>query len=387
MMIFGCAITDCGSSLVSTHTHYAFLLTGFPVPRYLLAEQKMPNAIRDPRDMEYRSAPNFAIIGCGLAGKKRAAALPPGALQVTCDSSLLRAEEIARRHQGCRATDNSKEAITDPNVDVVIVSTPHAALGKIALSAVRAGKHVLVEKPGAINSSILKQVQAEAAKTGSLVRIGFNHRYHPAFQKTYALVREEALGPPMFIRARYGHGGRIGLEKEWRSQLAGGGNLLDMGIHLIDLASSFMGEFTSVDGRLSTYFWKMPVDDNAFLNLCTADNRNAWLHSSYTEWKNLFSFEIYFRDAKLHIDGIGRSYGTGRLNYYRMRPEMGPPDTVIFEFPRDDPSWELEMAEFQKDIELHRTPTPGLKEGIHALEIVEEIHRKNRGLVSIAKAG
>ncbi len=222
MMIFGCAITDCGSSLVSTHTLYAFLLTGFPVPRYLLAEQKMPNAIRDPRDMEYRSAPHFAIIGCGLAGKKRAAALPPGALQVACDSSLLRAEEIARRYKGCRATDNSKEAITDPNVDVVIVSTPHAALGKIALSAVRAGKHVLVEKPGAINSAILKQVEAEAAKTGSLVRIGFNHRYHPAFQKAYALVREEALGPPMFIRGRYGHGGRIGLQKEWRGQLAGG---------------------------------------------------------------------------------------------------------------------------------------------------------------------
>src|SRR5260370_10970098 len=202
MMIFGCAITDCGSSLVSTHTHYAFLLTGFPVPRYLLAEQKMPNAIRDPRDMEYRSAPNFAIIGCGLAGKKRAAVLPPGALQVTCDSSLLRAEEIARRLKGCRATDNSKEAITDPNVDVVIVSTPHAALRKIALSAVRAGKHVLVEKPGAINSGILKQIESEAAKTGSLVRIGFNHRDHPAFQKANALVREKALVPPTFIRVR-----------------------------------------------------------------------------------------------------------------------------------------------------------------------------------------
>ena len=347
----------------------------------------MPKAICDPRDMEYRSAPNFAIIGCGSAGKKRAAALPPGALQVACDSSLHRAEEIARRNNGGRATDDSKDAITDPNVDVVIVSTPHAALGKIALSAVRAGKHVLVEKPGAINSGTLKQVEAEAAKTGSLVRIGFNHRYHPAFQKAYALVREEALGPPMFIRGRYGHGGRIGLQNEWRGQLTGGGNLLDMGVHLIDLASSFMGEFTSVDGRLSTYFWKMPVDDNAFLNLCTADNRNAWLHSSYTEWKNLFSFEIYFRDAKLHIDGIGRSYGTGRLNYYRMLPEMGPPDTVIFDFPRDDPSWELEMAEFHKDIELHRTPTPGLKEGIHALEIVEEIYRKNRGLVAIANAG
>jgi predicted dehydrogenase len=326
--------------------------------------------------MEYRSNLRFAIIGCGLAGKSRAAALPPGSLQVVSDSSLPRAQEIALRHQGCRATVSAEEAILDPKVDVVIVSTPHAVLGELALNAVRSGKHVLVEKPGAVTSSALREIEATAANTGKLVRIGFNHRYHPAFQKAYALVRDEALGPPMFIRARYGHGGRIGFQNEWRAQPVGGGNLIDMGIHLIDLAASFMGDFCSADGRISTYFWNMPVEDNAFLNLCTADNRNAWLHSSYTEWKNLFSFEIYFRNAKLHIDGIGRSYGVERLHYYRMRPEMGPPDTAVFEFPGEDRSWALELDEFRKDIELQRTPIPGLKEGIHALELVEKIYRQ-----------
>jgi predicted dehydrogenase len=238
---------------------------------------------------------------------------------------------------------------------------------------------VLVEKPGGVSSANLREVQTVAAHTGSVVRVGFNHRYHPAFQKAYELMRTENLGQAMFVRGRYGHGGRLGFDREWRAQprTSGGGNLLDMGVHLVDLAASFLGEFSIADGQVPTYFWDMPVEDNAFLHLHTADNRIAWLHSSYTEWKNLFSFEIYFRNAKLHVDGIGRSYGVGRLSYYQMRPEMGPPDTLTFEFPGEDPSWELELAELQQDIALRRTPTPGLTEAIRALEVVEEVYRKN----------
>ncbi len=103
--------------------------------------------------------------------------------------------------------------------------------------------------------------------------------------------------------------------------------LIDQGIHLIDLAGWFLGDFAKVEGHAQTYFWKMPVDDNAFLDLRTAKDQTAWLHVSCTEWKNLFSFEIYGRDAKLHIQGLGGSYGVERLYHYQMRPEMGPPDT------------------------------------------------------------
>jgi predicted dehydrogenase len=340
----------------------------------------MPNIVRDAGDMEYRSNVRFAIIGCGSAGKNRSAALPRGALHVACDTNLTRAAEIAKQHNSCRATVCNEEIINDPNVDAVIISTPHASLAELTLNAVKAGKHVLVEKPGAITSGSLKEIQAVADQTGSLVRVGFNHRYHPALQKAYELVETENLGRPMFVRARYGHGGRIGFEKEWRAQphLSGGGNLLDMGIHLVDLAGSFLGDFVSINGHLLTYFWKMPVEDNAFVHLRTADNQSAWLHSSYTEWKNLFSFEIYFRNAKLQIDGIGRSYGSGRLSYYKMLPQMGPPDTVVFDFPGQDLSWAQEAAEFQQDLLLRRTPSPGLTEAIRALEVIEKIYRENR---------
>ena len=121
----------------------------------------------------------------------------------------------------------------------------------------------------------------------------------------------------------------------------------------------------------------MPVDDNAFVSLRDARGRTAWLHASCTEWKNLFSFEIYFKRAKLHVEGLGGSYGVERLYYYKMLPEMGPPETIIYEFPRGDQSWRLELDEFLEDIRIGRTPIPGLKEGIRTLEIVEDIYRKS----------
>ena len=253
------------------------------------------------------------------------------------------------------------------------------AVNGLGVAAEFDGKHVLVEKPGGISSTQLAEIELAAAAFGALVRIGYNHRYHPAFRKAYQLMQQEDLGQVMFIRGRYGHGGRVGYDREWRMDPAqsGGGELIDQGVHLIDLAASFMGEFVAVDGHAATYFWDIQVDDNAFLSLRTAGGQTAWLQVSCTEWKNLFSFEIYFKRAKLHIEGLGGSYGLERLYYYKMLPEMGPPETVIYEFPRGDTSWALELNDFLEDIALHRTPIPGLKEGQKTLRIVEEIYRKS----------
>jgi predicted dehydrogenase len=146
-------------------------------------------------------------------------------------------------------------------------------------------------------------------------------------------------------------------------------------VHLIDLAGWFLGDFTQVDGHAATFFWDMPVDDNAFLNLRTATGQTAWLQVSCTEWKNMFSLEIYGREGKLQIDGLGGSYGPERLTWYKMLPEMGPPETTVWEFPGGDSSWSLEMEAFLEDIRLTRTPVPGLKEARATLEVVEKIYR------------
>ena len=320
---------------------------------------------------------NYAIIGCGLIGKKRVLGMPAGShLVVACDTNLARAEELVKLAKAGRACADFNDAVSDPQVEAVFIATLNSTLQPIALAAVKHGKHVLVEKPAAISVRELDELEAAAQKTGALVRVGYNHRYHPACLKAVELFQSGALGPMMFVRGRYGQGGRVGYEKEWRAdpKLSGGGELIDQGVHLIDLAGIFLGEFTTIEGHAATYFWNMPVDDNAFLSLRNAAGKTAWLQVSCSEWKNLFSLEIYGRDAKLHWEGLGGSYGVERLTYYKMLPQMGPPDTTIYEFPRGDESWKIEMAEFFEDIKLKRTPVPGLKEARAALAVVEKIY-------------
>src|SRR6185503_9023014 len=289
------------------------------------------------------------------------------------------AETLARNSPGAIVTDEWREAIDRSDVDVVIVATINKPLAEITRFSVERGKHVLVEKPAARTTAEIDAVIAAATSTNRLVRVGFNHRYHPALRKARELVDARVLGDMMFVRGRYGHGGRVGYDREWRAnpELSGGGELIDQGVHLIDLAGWFLGDFDTVEGHAVTYFWDMPVDDNAFLSIRSPTRQTAWLHVSCTEWKNLFSLELYGRDGKLAIDGLGGSYGTERLAFYKMLPEMGPPETIIFEYPRSDSSWALEMAAFTDDIRHDRRPEPGLREAIRTLKTVEKIYRES----------
>ncbi len=321
-----------------------------------------------------------AIVGCGLIGAKRAKALSGARAAVFCDVNEARAQALARQYAAAEASGDWQATVARADVDIVVVATTHNMLAPVAAAAAAAGKHVLIEKPGACRAEELGPVMEASARTGALVRVGFNHRYHRAFQKAREIFEAGTLGPLMFLRARYGHGGRPGYDKEWRAvpEISGGGELVDQGMHLIDLARWFMGDFTDVKGFIATYFWDMPVEDNAFLLLRTAGGQVASLHATWTEWKNLFSFELYGKNAKLEITGLGGSYGTERLALYQMLPEMGPPETTMWEYPMADTSWELEFADFLEDIRLGRTPSPGLKEAAAALEIVAKTYEENR---------
>jgi predicted dehydrogenase len=262
----------------------------------------------------------------------------------------------------------------------VVVATTNDSLAGVTQAALEAGKHVMVEKPAARTVAEVERLIAAKQARGLRVRVGFNHRYHPALQKAHEIVAGGALGRLMFVRGRYGHGGRVGYEKEWRANpaLSGGGELIDQGVHLIDLSRWFLGPFVSVEGFAATYFWNMQVDDNAFLTLRTAGGQCAFLHVSCTEWKNLFSLEIYGHEGKLDVCGLGGSYGVERLTWYKMLPEMGPPETTCWEYPRGDQSWALEFAEFVEDIRIGREPEPGLTEARDALEVVEAIYSRSR---------
>lgn len=319
-----------------------------------------------------------AIGTSSIAGRRvlpTVTGMPQWDLVAVAGRTAKKAAQYAE-HFGCEAEDDPEALLERPDIDAVYVSTPTALHHAWAERALRAGKHVLVEKPAARRASELRPLVDAAAQAGVTVKVGFNHRFHPGLRRAKALFDEGQVGPLLYIRARYGHGARLGYEKEWRAdpEVAGGGELLDQGVHLIDLSRWFAGDFTEVGGHVATFFWKMPVEDNGFLHLRTAAGQVAWLHASCTEWKNLFSFEVFGRDGKLQVDGLGGSYGVERLTFYRMLPQMGPPETTSWEYPGEDFSWRDEYRHLLECIGERRPPSGTLDDALAALAVVDRVY-------------
>ena len=318
------------------------------------------------------------IIGCGLIGKKRAMVLNPKDLIAVADIDLKKTELFKEINPDIKVFDEWNKILSLKEIDLIIIATTNNLLSEITYEAVKADKHVIVEKPAAKNYIELEKVLSALKDSKSKVKVCFNHRYHPGLKKAYEIFKSGALGELMFIRGRYGHGGRVGYEKEWRADplISGGGELLDQGVHLIDLSRWFLGDFKNIYGLTKKYFWDMPVEDNCFMSLETQDGKTAWLQVSCTEWKNMFSFEIYGKYGKLQIDGLGGSYGVERLSYYRMLPEMGPPGTTIWEFPGEDRSWKDEYNDFIKSIQENSKINGDLSDAYEALKIVNYIYEE-----------
>lgn len=325
---------------------------------------------------------NFGILGAGLIGKKRAEAIRAlgHTVSAVCDVNEPIAQQLSQSLT-CRYYTKLEDLLTVPGLDAVVVATSNDALAPCVLASLRAGKHVLVEKPGGRNPEEVLRWNREAEKTGLVCRVGFNHRFHPGIQDAKRLLDEGAIGELMFFRARYGHGGRLGYEKEWRAnpQIGGGGELLDQGVHLIDLCRWLGGELELEFGRADTYFWNMEVDDNAFLLLKSPSSQvRAFLHASCTEWKNTFELEIYGKKGKLQAIGLGRSYGAEELRLYQVKPEMGVPNLKTFNYPAEDFSWQHETHSFIEAVLEERMTGIALPhDALRACEIVYETYRKS----------
>jgi predicted dehydrogenase len=321
---------------------------------------------------------NVGIIGCGVVGIKRAQSLGEHQLSIAVDVNITRAERMARSYGNhyTRFSTNPLHAIFNKDIDLIIISTTNDHLAHLTLQSVIHGKHVLVEKPAGRNSKELIPIIKESERKNVFVKVGFNHRFHPSLMKAKEMVKSDLIGELMFVRGRYGHGGRLGYEKEWRSdpEKSGGGELIDQGVHLIDLSRWFIGDLKVENSYIDTFFWNMPVEDNAFLTLRNKD-KLAWLHVSCTEWKNMFSFEIYGKTGKLMIDGLGGSYGTEKLTYYQMHPEMGIPDVTEWRYDDAiDYSWKLEFDYFVDCIQNNKKPEGDISDAKKVLDIVSNIY-------------
>jgi len=328
------------------------------------------------------------IVGCGLIGGRRAVAARAAGDTVVAaaDRDPARAKALA---SGANATWTSswEEVVVDDRVDVVVVATSNDGLLPIGCAALEAGKHVLCEKPLGRNAAEAAALVAAAKNAGRLLKTGFNHRHHPAIREAHELCAKGAIGELTSIRATYGHGGRPNYDQEWRADpvIAGGGELLDQGVHLVDLCRWFLGDFSEVAGMVATWFWNvLPLEDNGFALLRTPSGQIASIHSSWTQWKNLFRLEIFGVDGYVHVEGLGGSYGVERLTHGRRRAESGPPQETSWQFEGVDESWDREWQEFIQAIRERRRPLGDGSDGLAAALLIDAIYESARAGATVS---
>jgi predicted dehydrogenase len=324
---------------------------------------------------------NVGIIGCGLIGVKRALAVcnnPNSNLVALCDSN----SELVRRTMPSLKVHREQDwhrISCMKNLDIVIVSTPNALLGEIAEACLQNGKHVLIEKPMCRNLEEANALKAKADNSTALLKIGFNHRYHPGIREAKTMIDRGDIGNIINARIIYGHGGRPGYEKEWRGNylLAGGGELTDQGVHVADLFQWFFGMPQEVFSLMQKAVWQLeePLEDNAFGLFRFPNGIVASMHTSWTQWKNKFQFEIFGKKGSIEIQGLGGSYGPENLVISERNPLGGAPkiDKVIFEGP--DNSWDLEWQDFIEGINNGSSYFGTPIDGIRSMQIIDGLYK------------
>lgn len=318
---------------------------------------------------------NIAIIGCGLIGEKRLKVLNGNKLTYLCDINIEKANELNKKYQkNAMITDNFMKVVEDKETELVIISTTNNLLANIAEQCIKNNKYVLVEKPAGRNFKELENLKNYEKN----IKVGFNLRYHGAIRKAKEIIDSNEIGELIFVRGRYGHGGRLGMEKEWRfnKEISGGGEMLDQGCHMIDLSRYFLGDLKLLNSEIKTYFWNTELEDNGFLALESKTGQISWLHVSCTEWKNTFCLEIYGKQGKLQIDGLNGSYGMEKLTFYKMLPQMGKPETYTYSF-SEDTSWQDELNDFINCIENKKQIIDGnINDAYKTLKIIDEVYKK-----------
>lgn len=331
----------------------------------------------------------IGIVGCGLIGNRRARVA-----QASGDEVLLVADVDPERARatakavGAEWEDDWLGVATHAEIEAVVVATVNKSLLPITQTALQSGKHVLCEKPLGRNAREAKTMVDTAWMTKRVLKVGFNHRHHPALRQAHEMAQSGKIGRLMSIRAAYGHGGRPGYDQEWRADadLAGGGELLDQGVHLVDLCRWFLGDFVQVTGMLGAWFWQIaPLEDNGFALLRTVAGQIATIHTSWTQWKNLFRFEVFGQDGYLLVEGLGGSYGVERLTLGLRRPESGPPEEKFWEFSGPDVSWEAEWGEFKAAIREQRQPLGNGHDGYQVARVIDAIYEsaKTGGIIEL----
>lgn len=334
-----------------------------------------------------------AIVGLGGMGRRWAKVADlhkASCVKLIIDSDDSKSKEVKEQLKCDFSSDLG--ALASPEINAVVIATPNVFLAPISKFALQNGKHVLCEKPAGISCEEIRENTKISSEKCLTYMVGFNHRFHPAIVMAKRFVSLNIIGKIHFIRGVYGHGGRIGYDKEWRSkrELAGGGELLDQGVHLIDLAFWFLEDsFEKVTGILAKNFWSQSLEDNAFIALQTRSQVTVSLHASWTQWQKKFLWEIYGEKGIINIEGLGGNYGIESLTYRKKHPLTGNLGIENrFEFPPkkgyEDPDISLFSLwdKFVKSIksESQMPISPSSKDAGRVLKIIEAIYKQEGGM-------
>ncbi len=297
------------------------------------------------------------------------------------------------RVMGCEGFADT-EALLAADLDIVFIATPNNVAPEYAIRSLRAGRHVFCEKPPGCTLRDIHDICAAEAASGMKLMFGFNHRYHPSIMRAKAIIDSGRLGRVVNVRGLYGKSGGVNYPQSWRNDpmVAGGGILLDQGIHMLDLFRFLCGEFEAVKCFLSNDFWGCPVEDNAFVILRGTNGVHAMLHSSATLWKHTFRADITLEQGYLVVEGLlskSGSYGRERIVVGKRQFEdeaaaVGNPPEEITHFDRDL-SWDMEIDEFVSCIRENRPIRfSNSHDALRVMEIIDSAYRDARTTMQVA---
>lgn len=293
------------------------------------------------------------IAGYGVVGKRRHYHIdlhPHLNVVAICDRSFA---SKGKMDDGIPYFPNYHELLEE-DLDVLFVCLTNDIAAEVTIAGLDNGLHVFCEKPpGRDLYDMDRVVHCKKRHPHLRLKYGFNHRYHDSVSDALRLIRSNELGQVVNLRGVYGKSKIIsfGQHSDWRSSrdIAGGGILLDQGIHMVDLLRLFAGEFSEVHSFISNDFWKHDVEDNAYALMRTHDRKVAMLHSSATQWRHHFQLDISLEKGAISLSGIlsgSKSYGSEKMTIaWAADDDRGDPKEQTTRY-NEDNSWKYEIAEF-----------------------------------------
>lgn len=339
------------------------------------------------------------IAGYGVVGKRRHFFLDSNQYcQVVsvCDQKF---ESNGQFDNGIYYFRNYKEMLKESKLDILFVCLTNDVAAEVTIAGLELGLHVFCEKPpGKSVEDIANVIETEKKYSKLKLMYGFNHRYHESVKEALKVIKEKSLGEVINLRGIYGKSKIISFESDWRTkrEIAGGGILLDQGIHMLDLMRLFAGEFVDVYSFVHNLFWNHDVEDNAYALMRTQNNIVAMLHSSATQWRHKFQLEVTLQKGQLILSGIlsgSKSYGSETLTIvYAHESDAGDPKEVTMRY-NHDPSWQDEINDFINCIIYDKEILSGSSlEALKTMELVYKIYKadpewKEKLLIHEVKGG